>query len=850
MMDYRNKINLVLYVLCSLTLVHCGRFLDTKIESDSSVALSLGQECRPLQDIENYPYVSLNVKNARDLDKLYDKELYQNMNNTLDDFLTRHCRFNDVDNVLGTQDSFQLKNQVETINRIEVRFEALQPFCLISQSGDTKTESSPLFGFSFGGNAGLRRIGMYGEDSFLTAESEMGAMGFLIDSSKPYSVCLESDFKKYIWLRKKDTSRRFSGDGPSFIYTYLPEDYPVEVSHNRSFLQRNLSNILYEDIPLKYYLDTSIYSISEFSQEDENWLKEKGYTRVDDDSLGDSNTFSLSDKTHFGYGYYFECKNHRKVCVKYNTNDSKFYATKRFSFEDFKSLSDEEIDKFKGVYLSFTNLKDWKVEELTPYQFGIMMRYTPQNMRNNKLEDSEAYLKVSDISIDSIRNLTEEHIESAHHQISNKFSPEQLQAVLPEGMKYIYIKSFTPDIIRLLNRKQLNNVVKNIDKPSQGYLEDVTRKQVQSIDPDMIKELSFFPDESARYLTKAQIEMITPEQIQTTILNRTSIYIDYFPNLLTPEQVSWLSPFQMEAFVEACEKRRENFGYCPHFDEEQIGALSFDSFKVLYPNPKEKAPSNTYYTYSKEKILYLRENKSFSEIANFVENNEDFFKKPESYINSFVNSHLFRRLYHLEPKEFRNITLDQMNSFPDFFVMDIPLHKLMEIPVFGQWLPSVYIGEVQYFNPFLGRGESKPPVTKEYIQSIPVSQIPDMDPQVFLNLDFEKYQFLSSDQLLAMTSEQLARVTDYRDISTLYIMERDGVDEETKNNFLRLMISSNDRFNTSEARIEEEMEKTKMYLDRRKKIRIEECENKSKRSSYWKETIFNECMSEWRLTQN
>ena len=168
MTNNRNKINLILYVLCSLTLVHCGRSLgqsSTEIESDSSsvgqdlsssVDLDLHQECRPLRDIENYPYTSLNVKNARDLDRPPPERLYQNMNNTLDDFLTRHCRFNDVDNVLGTQDSFQLKNQVETINRINVRIKTSQPFCLMSQSGDTKTEDS-LFGFSLGGNTGLQK---------------------------------------------------------------------------------------------------------------------------------------------------------------------------------------------------------------------------------------------------------------------------------------------------------------------------------------------------------------------------------------------------------------------------------------------------------------------------------------------------------------------------------------------------------------------------------------------------------------------------------------------------------------------------------------------------------------------
>ena len=675
-------------------------------------------------------------------------------------------------------------------------------------------------------------------------------MGFLTDSSKSYSVCLESDFKKYIWFRKQDASRRFFDDGPSFIYTYLPEDYPVEVGHHKSFLKQNLSSILYEDRPLDDYLDTKIYSISDFSQEDENWLKERGYTRVDNDSLGDSNTYSLSDKTHFGYGYYFECK-HRKVCVEYNNTDSEFYAKKSFSFEEFKTFSIEDTARILNVYLDFINLKDWKVEELNSHQFGVLMwkLESAQDMRDKNIEGFETYAKVSDISIDSIRNLTEEHIEFAHRQIGDMFSPEQLQAVIPEGMKHIDLSSFTPDRIRLLSGVQLNDVVKDITN-NFLYSEDVIRKQMQSITPDAIRELSFFPDESARYLTKEQIEVVTPEQIQTTILNREEIPFRYFPELLTLEQVSWLSPVQMKAFVEACEKRESN-SYCPQFNKEQLEALSFDSFKTLYPNPKEEAPENyiDFYTLSKEKILYLRENESFSEIANFVENNEDFFKKPSSYINSFVNSHLFRRVYYLEPKEFRNITLEQMNNFPDFFVIDIPLHKLMEIPVFGQWLPSAYIGEVQYFNPFLGRGESKPPVTKEYIQSIPVSQIPDMDPQVFLNLDFEKYQFLSSDQLLAMTNEQLARVTRNRDVSALYILERDGVDEETKNNFLRFIISSNDRFNTPEA-IEARIENSNRTLDRRKKIRIEECENKSKRSSYWKETIFNECMSEWRLTQN
>ena len=851
-------------------LLACNKQDSTEIESDSSsvgqdlsssVDLDLHQECRPLRDIENYPYSSLNVKNARDLDRLSDIKSYYNMNNVLDDFLNEYCQFNDVDNVLGTQNSFQLKNQVETINRIEVRFDAPLPFCLMSQSGDTKIEDS-LFGFSLGGNAGLRRIGIYGEDSFLTAESEIGAMGFLTDSSKSYSICLESDFKKYIWFRKQDASRRFFDDGPSFIYTYLPEDYPVEVGHHKSFLKQNLSSILYEDRPLDDYLDTKIYSISEFSQEDENWLKERGYTRVDNDSLGDSNTYSLSDKTHFGYGYYFECKNHRKVCVEYNPTDSNFYATKRFSFEEFKSISEEEIDQLNSLnnfdfdiihlYLDFINLKDWKIEELTPYQFGNIMRYISitQDMRDKNIEGFETYAKVSDISIDSIRNLTGEHIQQG--KVSWIFSDDQIQAIQPEGMKHINLWVLTPDIIRLLNRKQLNNVVKNIDKTSERYPEGVERKQIQSIAPDMIRELSFFPGGSALHLTKEQIEAVTPEQIQTTILNLEEIDRKYFRKLLTPEQVSWLSPVQMKAFVEACEKRESN-SYCPRFNKEQLGALSFDSFKVLYPNPKEKVPENyiDFYTLSKEKILYLRENEKFSEIARFVEDNEGFFNRSSSYVNTYISSRSFEKIYYLDPEEFRNISLEQMNSFPDYFFKYMPSHKLLEIPVFGKWLPPKYVGGFQFFNPARvgGRGDDMLPMTKEFIRSIPLNQIPDIDPEALRKLDLDQFQSLSSDQLLAMTNEQLLRLVHFPTPS-LVIVERDGVDEETKNNFLRLIISLNDNYNTSEDLIEENIERVKRNVEQDKKERLERCNYDEISIPYWKETLYEDCMSEWRLTQN
>ena len=906
----RNKINLVLYVLCSLILVHCGSSLEqSNIEVNKDLLLeqylpsSSSRECRISQDIENYPYASLkSTKYINDLVER-DKYTYKKMNNNLESFLNLKdvCKFNDVDdivinnarylrlsenrvNMFGERvpfSSFELTNRFETFNVGNRQFNSSQRFCLMSQGTVTQ---EPFFGFSIGGDAGPKTIKIYGEGSFLTTESEMGMVGFLKDYTNSYNICLESDLKKYIWFRKIDDSGTTTDEEPSFIYTYFPEDYPSGVNQ-RSIKFEDSSNIFYQyQIPFieNHDLDTKIYSISRFSQKDENWLEERGYTQVNDDSLGDSNTYSLSDKTHFGYVYYFKCKDYKKMCIKHNNTESEFYMTKNFSFEELKSMTREEINEINNLvdsdwqpvipierkrrfFIDFVNLKDWKVEELNSLQFGMLMNYlgVAQNIRSQK-QDVEIYANFEDISIESISNLTEEHMELGGIAMGWMSSPEQLQAVSSAGMKHIPHWSLTPDKIRLLSGAQLEDVLNNISKDSEDFeisealkiTEDVKREQIQSITLKALSEFFQLP-KNTRYLTQDQLETITPRQIQRSISNQNSIPYDYFSNLFTPEQISLISHDHLQtilqAILEACEVRGKGFGSCHPFDGDQLEALSLEQFKMIYPNPKKDAPSITYYNYSKEKIFYLRENEKFSEIASFIENNEDFFKKSESYINSVVFSPHFKRVYYLEPKEFRNITLDQMNSFPDFFVIDIPLHKLMEIPVFGQWLLPDYMSEIQYFAPFVqttNKRRRMPAVTKEYIQSIPLNQIPDIDPDVFVKLDFEKYQFLTSDQLLAMTNEQLARATKNRDKLVFHIMERDEVDEETKNNFLRLIISLNDNYNTSEALIEKNIERVKRSVEKNKQEWLENCEHKSKRSSYWKETILNECMREWRFTQD
>ena len=531
---YKKVTSIILYIFYILILAHCGPSLaQEKSDETNSFQSILSPErvpqCQTFVNLSNSKSKMHkrfgSVRDFNDLGLPYvwlgeastpTDELQSILHNALNH---SSCHINDVDNSMGdhVRKTFSIKHNISYFSKSGLKYKMLYSLCLINESSNVTT---PI-GFTLE-EKGLSKIG---DHTLLTSDSEMGFEGF-IDYKKPvYNICFESNLKKYLWLGKK-------GSNTKMKYEYFP-NY-VKSSSKVHLTDQGIDQFFYDENPLDQYLDVKAYPVSGFSKKEEDFLKKHGYKRIHSDSSTGSKTYTLSGKTHFGYGYYFECS--RQLCMRYDDKQEQFYNTSNVSFEDIKSMSAEDI-KFLGRNLKggvltksnkegtasdvigiggliftpyFINAKNWNLEELTPEQLSSLI------LTLNIFEKAErkSNFKVHDISTDSIKNLSLEHVLKAEYNLSELFSPHQIQALSKEAIKGVDMRFIRPEHIQLLGLNQLEALLSASKKDlySTKARREWIKEQVQAIPIQMISQLSTLY--YASFYSKEQIEAITPAQIK------------------------------------------------------------------------------------------------------------------------------------------------------------------------------------------------------------------------------------------------------------------------------------------------------------------------------------------------
>ena len=259
------------------------------------------------------------------------------------------CLFNDVENIMGLNDEeditgqnaskqFHLEHNVSFVNRINVETRRNIPFCLISENIVDGNGVGKMIGAVIGGAAGLAldviTAGASGGAGVLGGVGIGAGIGGFIDGTDGvYSICLESDLKRILWLSFEEQLFEQNNNAPTL---YIIQHFPHN-SVDKSLIQSRsaqiqgrgtitnsspqgeyMGGLLYQGQPFVDFLDLNEYPISEFSQKEFKFLEDRKYTYTDNYAFANQNPethYTLSNQTHFGYHYHFECT--KQACLAY-----------------------------------------------------------------------------------------------------------------------------------------------------------------------------------------------------------------------------------------------------------------------------------------------------------------------------------------------------------------------------------------------------------------------------------------------------------------------------------------------------------------------------------------------------
>ena len=220
------------------------------------------------------------------------------------------CLFNDVDDIIGPNfpDQFQLEYHFSLVNRftrIEVQ-RNIFPFCFISENTFESIAESSMSVWV----GALQGLGI------LSATEEEGVL---------YSICQETNLKGSISLRTPSSYRldSYYTNFPDYKYDYfLIKTRSAQIQGNRRITNtvnsKGVRGLFYQGQPFVNFLDLKQGPISEFSQEEFNFLADRDYTYTSDYVFANRNPethYNLSNKDYFRYGFYFECT--KRACLDY-----------------------------------------------------------------------------------------------------------------------------------------------------------------------------------------------------------------------------------------------------------------------------------------------------------------------------------------------------------------------------------------------------------------------------------------------------------------------------------------------------------------------------------------------------
>ena len=339
---------------------------------------------------------------------------------------------------------------------------------------------------------------------------------------------------------------------------------------------------------------------------------------------------------------------------------------KVYTFEDFKSMTDEEFSKEfyrteNTAVFWFKDFKQWKIEELDNDRrtsFMYLLHLYSKNLAtkgnyNKIFIDNDGI--IFNITLEQLKNITSSKLTWSGvcfglllFEQTNYYSIEYIQQLNANQLRAFHDCLSEEQLLALTNEQIIGSEIFH------------TTGRVVPFSPERLKSfgdgLEKMPCRTFIKLDQNQISILTPKQIGWA--RKRSHWHDDFEWCWTPEQIAWLTPNQISGLL-IDDRTRLHREHIEALNDEQLKGFSEDQIlRILH---------NYIRFFSPTQLRVLEENNTASDIIkkviDFQDEGPDIF---DGYLDYLSSSHpeLTANIYSLLPEQFTSLRFDQVLSLP------------------------------------------------------------------------------------------------------------------------------------------------------------------------------------------
>ena len=464
---------------------------------------------------------------------------------------------------------------------------------------------------------------------------------------------------------------------------------------------------------------------------------------------------------------------------------------KVYTFEDFKSLTDEELSKeFYGIENTavfwFKDFKQWKLEELDYMQIRSLAhlfhfhnrRLNGDDTRYNMFAEPGSYDKTYIDNDGKIFNITLEQLKIATTKIDNESSDlcfgsftnetnyhpvEHIQQLNANQLRVFYDCLSEEQLFALTNEQIIGSEIFH----TTGRIVPFSPERLKSFGDGLEKMRCW----AFQKLNQNQISGLTSKQIGWARIR--SHWHGDLEWCWSPEQIAWLTPNQISGLL-INDRTRLHRVHIEALNDEQLKGFSKD--QILH------IPRQYIRLFSPHQLRVLLENNTANyfvkRVIDFQDEGPDIF---DGYLDDLSSSHpeLATHIYSLLPEQFASLRLeqalnlhfempfgltpDQISHFPNFVkILNFSDYKweyyrikngIEGHPRIKQYnLAEAIANYERVLRSKYNTLNHAKLLNREQVRAIPPEQIPDFPPEGLKtlyerNFDQEEYDILEYERI-------------------------------------------------------------------------------------------------------
>ena len=371
------------------------------------------------------------------------------------------------------------------------------------------------------------------------------------------------------------------------------------------------------------------------------------------------------------------------------------------TFDEIKNMSRQEIDNFFSIRNYFANLrkknikdtdriiwlkdfKQWKIHELSTPQIYILSFWISILGERKEIIDNDEV--IFHFTWEQLNSLTVEQLEKYYNINIEDYPVEYIKRLDNEKLRVVSSGLSSQQILALSNKRIIESYIiseiswcKDQNNSANGVIFPPNRikkfgKDLKKINPEIFS-----------CFNKEQLSVLTPEQISYGTGNQGWYWEELW--FWTEKQLPWFSLEQIPG-LQINQYTTITPEQAQAFSDEQLEAFSSEQVVPLLPRQlRSFLPEQL-----KILIKINAENSDLNKVVHYHSRGKDIFKDFPDFIHFSIKEHLLC----LMPEQFSSLSLQQVESLPFDFHIELTPEQIFYMPHFVKTLDYYEVAQKKF----------------------------------------------------------------------------------------------------------------------------------------------------------